>query len=103
MSLEDLSSLWLQGKGPLPNLLTMFVFAGFAWSLWLTRNKMATEKSFVKSPTDVMYMAISLLQRWSILLKEKDRERVSQVLEAILRWLKDFKPKTTSATDVFEI
>lgn len=51
------------GKGPLPNLLMLFLFSGFAWALWITRNKMAIEKSFVKSPTDVVYMAISLLQR----------------------------------------
>jgi CRISPR/Cas system-associated protein Cas7 (RAMP superfamily) len=51
----------------------------------------------------VIYVAVSLLQRWSILLKEKDKERVSQALEAILRWLKNFKPKTTTTTDVFEI
>jgi hypothetical protein len=102
-SLEDLSIIWLQGKGPLPNRLVMFFFAGFTWALWTTRNKMAIEKSFVKASTDVIYVAVSLLQRWSILLKEKDKERVSQALEAILRWLKNFKPKTTTTTDVFEI
>jgi hypothetical protein len=64
---------------------------------------MAIEKSFIKSPTDVIYVATSYLQRWSILLKEEDRERVLQVLEAILNWLKNFKPTSTSATDVFEI
>jgi primosomal protein N' len=80
----------------------MFFFAGFAWALWNTRNKMAIEKIFVKAPTDVIYMAISFMQRWSVLLKEKDRDRVAQALEAILSWMKNFKPKTTTATDVFE-
>jgi hypothetical protein len=94
---------WLHGTGPLPKRLMMFFFAGFAWALWITRNKMAIEKTFVKMPTDVIYVAISFLQRWSILLKEKDKERVWQVLEAIRRWLKDFKPKISTATDVFEI
>jgi len=93
----------MQGKGPLLNRLVIFLFAGFAWALWTTRNKMAIEKSFIKTPTDVIYVAVSLLQRWSVLLKEKDKERVSQALEAILRWLKNFKPKATTATDVFEI
>lgn len=102
-SVEDMSVLWLQGKGPLPKRLVMWLFAGFAWVLWTTRNKMAIEKTFVKLPTDVVYVAISLLQRWSILLKEKDKERMLQVLETIQSWLKNFKPKMTSATDVFEI
>lgn len=83
-SLEELSVTWLQGNGPLPNKLIMFFFADFAWALWNTRNKMTIEKSFVKAPTDVLYIAISFLQRWCVLLKEKDRERVSQALEAML-------------------
>jgi hypothetical protein len=36
-------------------------------------------------------------------LKEKDKERVWQVLEAVRSWLKNFKPKISTATDVFEI
>jgi hypothetical protein len=31
--------------------------------------------------------AVSLMQRWSMLLKEKDKERANQALEAILGWL----------------
>jgi hypothetical protein len=33
-SLEEFSCIWLQGKGPLPSNLLMFVFAGIAWALW---------------------------------------------------------------------
>jgi hypothetical protein len=50
----------MQGKRPLPNRLVVFFFAGFAWALWTVRNKMA--KTFIKAPTDVIYVAISLLQ-----------------------------------------
>lgn len=99
-SLENLSVTWMQGKGPMSSRLIMFFFAGFAWALWVTRNKMTID---IKTPADVIYTAISLLQRWSVLLKEKDRERVAQALEAIRRWMKSFKPKTTSATHVSEI
>jgi hypothetical protein len=102
-SLEEFSVTWVQGKGPLPNSLVIFFFVGFLWALWTTRNKMAIEKSFIKSPTDVIYFTISLMQRWSMLLKEEDKEHVSQTLEAILGWMKNFKPRTTMATDVFEI
>jgi hypothetical protein len=70
-------------------------FAGFAWALWTVQNKMAIEKTFIKAPTDVVYVAISLLQRWSTLLKEKE--------DAIMGWLKTFKPRSTMATDVVEI
>jgi hypothetical protein len=63
---------------------------------------MAIEKTFIKAPTDVVYVVVSLLQ-WSTLLKEKDKERVAQTLDAILGWLKTFKPRSTMTTDVVEI
>ena len=37
----------------------MFMFAGFSWAIWTTRNKMAIEKKFPKAPSDVIYCAIS--------------------------------------------
>ena len=87
--------------GPLPSKLVLFLFAGYAWTPWITRNKMVIEKVFPKAPTDVIYTNVSLMQRWCVLLKEKDRERIMQVLEAILNWLKNLRPNSTSATDVF--
>jgi hypothetical protein len=64
---------------------------------------MTIERNFIKAPIDVLYTAISFLQRWSICLEEEDREQVSQALEAMLSWMKHFKPRSTMATDVFEI
>jgi len=61
--------VWLQGKGLLPVKLLMFVFAGFSWAIWTTRNKMAIEKRSARAPTDVVYVALTLLQKWNILLK----------------------------------
>jgi len=65
-----LSEIWLMCKGPLPKRLIMFIFAGFAWALWTTRNKMSIEQKFPKAPTDVVYLALSYLQKWSVLLKD---------------------------------
>ena len=75
-SLEDLNYLWQQSKGPLPSNLLMFVFAVFAWALWITRNKMAIEKVFPKAPSDVIYVAISLMQKWNHLLRRRTRNRL---------------------------
>jgi hypothetical protein len=41
--LEELS-FWVQGKGPFPSRMIMFMFAGFAWAIRMSRNKMAIEK-----------------------------------------------------------
>ena len=64
---------------------------------------MAFEKSFPKMPTDVIYNAISLMQKWRILLKEEDRRRVLQVKECFLGCLKAFTPSVLVSTDVCEL
>jgi hypothetical protein len=35
---------------------------------------MAIEKCFPKALTDVIYIALSLMQKWSFILKEGDRK-----------------------------
>jgi hypothetical protein len=102
-SWEDFCGTWLQGKGPVSVSLTMFIFSGFAWALWTTRNKIAIDKKFLKAPTDVIYIAISLMQKWSVKLKEKDQERLKQIKDSITSWLKTFKPSIFSLSDVIEI
>ena len=102
-SLHELLESWLHGKGPLPSRLIMFVFAGFAWTLWVSRNKMAIEKVFPNMPSDVVYGALSLLQKWMILLKEDDRWRMSQVKDKVVCWMRSFKTNATMPTDVHEI
>lgn len=102
-SLQSFSEMWLQGKGPLPKRLMMFLFAGLAWMLWVTRNKMMIEKRFPREPSDVLYAALSLVQRWLILLKESDRRRMAQVKDSVIYWMRSFKPSLMMSTDVFEI
>lgn len=99
-SWEDLCFCWLGGKGPLPNRLTIFLFSAFAWALWTTRNKIAIEKMFPKAPIDVIYAALSLIQKWCVLLKEKDQVRILQAKDAIQSWLKTFKPNDVLLSDV---
>jgi hypothetical protein len=103
-SLGDFCHKWLMGKkGPLPIKLIIFLFAGFTWTLWNTRNKMAISKMFPKSPSDVVYNALSSMQKWSAALKEKDQERFTNLKNVAMGWLKEFKPTTTFLSDVYEI
>ena len=102
-SIKSLTETWLWGKGPLPKRLIMFTFAGLSWALWTTRNKMAIEHKFSKSPSDIMYLALSYLQKWAVLLKEEDRERMEAVRSAIMNWMKMFKPNVVPISDVVEI
>ena len=43
------------------------------------------------------------MQKWSILLKEADRDKMAHVKEGIMSWMKSFKPRGVAPTDVFEI
>jgi hypothetical protein len=81
----------------------MFLFAGFSWTLWITKNKMAIEKTFPKSPSDVLYAALSLLQKWILLLEEGDKWRMSQVKDAVICWMGKFRPSPTMPIDIYEI
>jgi DNA-directed RNA polymerase specialized sigma54-like protein len=90
------------GKGPLPRLI-IFIFSGFAWALWTSRNKMAIDKKYPKTPTDVIFIALSFQQKWSASHKEKDQERIRPVKDSITSWLKNFKPSTVILSDIVEI
>jgi len=79
------------------------MFAGFSWAIWTTRNKMAIEKKIPKAPSDVIYCAISLMQKWSLLLKEEDRETFDWAKDAIMKWMKSFQPNTIAVSDIVEI
>jgi hypothetical protein len=49
------------GQGALPVNLILSTFAGFAWALWNNRNKMAIEHKYPKTPSDIIYFALSYL------------------------------------------
>lgn len=102
-SWEEFCYSWLRGKGPFPIRMIVFIFSGFAWALWTASNRMAINKLFPQAPTDIIYTALSLLQKWSIKLKEEDREHIHKMKDAVLRWLKSFVPSSGGLSDVVEI
>ena len=61
---------------------------------------MAIQKKLPRKPTDVIYVALSLIQKWCPRrLKEKDDNMMIQLTESISTWLKDFKPSTRDILD----
>lgn len=61
---------WIPNK--LPFLQNSYLQA---WAIGQNRNKIATDKKFPSNPTDIIYIAMSILPKWRPLLKEKDRVR----------------------------
>ena len=64
---------------------------------------MAIEKIFPKAPSDVIYCAISLMQKWRLLLKEEDRKLFDLAKDDIMQWMKNFQPSAYSESDIVEI
>jgi hypothetical protein len=57
--------------------LGLFLCASLCWGLWLVRNDLVFENKLVKSPLQVVYKAISLMQREGAAVKGK-RSRSSE-------------------------
>ena len=49
-----------------------------AWSLWLTRNKLAIEGIFPMHPANIIYKCNLFLQQWSPLARRKDADKLKQ-------------------------
>jgi len=81
----------------------LFLFAGIAWSIWPTRNKMAIEKTFPNNPIDVIYSGVSFVQKWWRLLNPVDQEKLAGVVEAMRSWLNGYSPNITVLSDIVEI
>ena len=64
---------------------------------------MAINKTFPQAPTDIIYIALSLLQKWSTKLKEKDQDQIVKMKASVTSWLKAFKPSLVYPSDVVEI
>jgi hypothetical protein len=65
----------------------MFMFAGLAWGMWRSRNKMAIEKKVSSNPLGVIRSGINFVQKWSPKLKEPDQELLAKVLDRVQVWL----------------
>lgn len=89
-SLDDFQQFWLDDRGAHTYHISLFSFAALVWSLWKVRNKMAIEKSFPKQPITAFFKSLSCLQRWKILLKEEDRQKIDAVITRAEVWLKAF-------------
>lgn len=72
-STTDLMENWLTNKLGQYKSLALFIFAGFMWAIWKKRNKMAIERTFPNSPTEVVLYSLSFLQKWEVFLNDEER------------------------------
>jgi hypothetical protein len=61
----------------------MFMFAGLAWGIWRSRNKMTIEKKVPSNPLGVICSGVNFVQKWSPKLNEPDQELLAKVLDRV--------------------
>jgi hypothetical protein len=57
--MKDLLADWLTGKFGVDYQTWLSCFAGVAWAIWTTRNKMCIQKKFPDKPLDTVYVVLS--------------------------------------------
>jgi hypothetical protein len=102
-SWDDMQGGWMSGKLDTSFKLSIFVFAGVAWAIWKTRNKMAIENIYPANPLEVIYSGIMFVQSWRPRLKGSDQGKVSEILEKMQDWLRHYIPATVHLSDIVEI
>ena len=87
---EDWCLSWVPTKCKMPKPLSMFLFAGIAWTLWNTRNKMAIEDTFPNNGVQPLFVGLGFLQRflqrWTPLLKAADHDKIRELVEGLKTW-----------------
>lgn len=76
---------------------------GGGGGLWTTRHKFSIEGAFPKQPADILFKINVLMQRWRLLLKEKERTILNDKVKTAEEWLKEFMKdcKKRTNTDFF--
>ena len=71
------------GRGDTPSLKMIFLLACICWSLWLIRNDLVFNNNVISNPNVVVHRSIIFIQKWSILLKEKEKGWISKKVERL--------------------
>jgi hypothetical protein len=63
-----------------PNYSFKIFLLGVAlWVPWNVRNKLCIEGVAPKTPSDILYTMLSLLQRWSVLLRRPEKFKMDEL------------------------
>jgi hypothetical protein len=89
--LNDLLAEWLPQKFRTSYQMGLSGFAGLAWSLWITRNKLCFHNTLPGRSIDIVYLTLSNLQKWKILMRPGERCGIEALVERMRLAAQEFK------------
>jgi hypothetical protein len=98
--MKDLLSKWLRRGFGVSYQLGLACFAGLSWAIWTVRNKISMQKKFPNSPIDVVYYALSFIQKWKSLMRPLEKTKVELMLTQVTRHTREFSPSGEIVTDI---
>jgi hypothetical protein len=82
-SMADLLSNWLAGRLGVNFQTGLIGFTPFTWVICITRNKLCIQRIFPNKPTDIIFLALSFVQQWKILMQELERSKMEAMVGKI--------------------
>lgn len=81
-------------KGAEEYNVKLFLLAIVMWALWTSRNKRAMEGKFPRLPSDLLFKTNFFLQKWRVLLKATDQDKLQELVSQVKGWVEAFLEKT---------
>jgi hypothetical protein len=98
--MKDLLADWLTGKFGVDYQIGLSYFAGLAWAIWTTRNKMCIQKKLPNKLLGIVYLVLSYIQKWRIIMRKLEKVKVEELMKTVLQFVKEFKPWGSALSDV---
>jgi hypothetical protein len=61
---------------------------------------MVIQKTFPETSLDIVYLGLSFVQKWKLLMKLLKKLKVEELMATVLKKAKDFKPLASFPCDV---
>jgi hypothetical protein len=99
-SMRELLSDWLPVKFGTSFQTGFTCFAGLAWALWTTRNKISIQKMFPEKSIIVVYNALSYIQKWRVQMKPLEKNSAMELTKRVMDNAKESVPNSVNLSDV---
>jgi type III secretory pathway component EscR len=97
---QDLMNYWIPRKFGVGKQLGMACFASVALAVLITRNKMCIERVFPNKSLDVVYLALSFMQKWRVLMQSSQKTLVESMIKKMQVKGRSFRPSNVELSDV---